>query len=97
MFVVVRSIFWLTAAYLVIKPGVDLPDGGAMAAQAMAAGQQVVAEQVGAIECTSFECIGGKAVATAILRPSPTAPFNIEHLPASNPVPLPRPRPGNAI
>ena len=38
MFVVVRSVFWLAVAYMVIRPGVDLPDGIAVAAQAMAAG-----------------------------------------------------------
>ncbi|WP_108395739.1 hypothetical protein [Devosia submarina] len=88
MFVVVRSVFWLTAAYLVIKPGVDLPDGNAVARLALDAGKQVVAEQVTAIQCTSFECIGGKAVAAAVLAsPSVGAP-----IPPNNSVPVPRPR-----
>jgi hypothetical protein len=89
MFVVVRSVFWLTVAYLVIKPGVELPDGNAAARQALDAGKRVVAEQVSAIECTSFECIGGKAVAAAVLSsPSASAP-----VPPSNSVPVPWPRP----
>lgn len=89
MFVVVRSIFWLTAAYLVIKPGVDLPDGGAMAAQAMAAGTKVVAQQVSSIECTSLECIGGKAIAAAVLQPSPS--LAVSGHSAAPPYPRPRP------
>ena len=95
MFVVVRSVFWLTAAYLVIKPGVDLPDGNAVAAQALAAGKQVVAEQVSAIPCDSFECIGGKAVAAAVLS-SASADVPVQDFPAGNPAPLPRPRPHRA-
>jgi hypothetical protein len=70
MFLVVRSVFWLTVAYMVIKPGVDFADAQAMSAQAMAAGQQVIAEQIQAIECDSFQCVGGKAIAAAALQPS---------------------------
>ncbi len=95
MFVVVRSVFWLTAAYLVIKPGVDLPDGNAVASQALLASKQVVAEQVASISCTSFECIGGKAVAAAVLS-SPSASVPMAVVPASNAVPVPRPRPDRA-
>lgn len=92
MFVVVRSVFWLTAAYLVIKPGVDLPDGNAVASQALLASKQVVAEQVASISCNSLECIGGKAVATAVLS-TPSASAATAVAPASDPVPVPRPRP----
>lgn len=91
MFVVVRSVFWLTAAYLVIKPGVDLPDASAMAAQAMAAGKQVVAEQVSNIECNSLECIGGKAVAAVVLQPTLSVVPPLPSMPAAN-IPYPRPR-----
>ena len=91
MFVVVRSVFWLTAAYMGIKPAVDLPDTGAMAAQAMAAGKQVVAEQVSNIECNSFECIGGKAVAAAVLQPTLAVVPPLPSTPMDN-IPYPRPR-----
>ena len=90
MFVVVRSLFWLTAAYMVIKPGVDLPDTGAVAAQAMAAGTQVVAEQVSQIECDTLQCIGGKAVVAAVLQPAPTAVP--QPTPSAPSAPYPRPR-----
>ena len=96
MFVVVRSVFWLTLAYLVIKPGVDMPDGGAIAAQAVAAGKQVVAEQVSAIECNSLECIGGKAVAAAVLQPTPASARATADAPVSSTAPYPRPRPNRA-
>ena len=103
MFVVVRSVFWLTLAYLVIKPGVDMPDGGAIAAQAVAAGKQavaagkqVVAEQVSAIECNSLECIGGKAVAAAVLQPTPASAAATADAPVSSTAPYPRPRPNRA-
>lgn len=94
MFVVVRSVFWLTLAYLVIKPGVDMPNGGAIAAQALTAGKQVVAQQVSAIECDSFECIGGKAVAAAVLQPA--SAVATADAPVSSTVPYPRPRPNRA-
>ncbi|WP_240232873.1 hypothetical protein [Devosia lacusdianchii] len=93
MFVVVRSVFWLTVAYMVIKPGVDLPDASALSAQALAAGTKVVAEQVVNIECDSFQCVGGKAVIAAALQASPSAGFPMHETPAISPVPFPRPRP----
>jgi len=91
MFLVVRSVFWLTLAYMVIKPGVDFVDAQAVSAQAMAAGQQVIAEQIQAIECDSFQCIGGKAVIAAALQSSPSAGTSMQS-PAIGPVPMPRPR-----
>ncbi len=93
MFTVVRSVFWLTVAYLVIKPGVDLPDPGAMAAQVVAAGSQVVASGIESIECDSLQCIGGKAVVTAALQASPSAGVPMHEPQAISPVPYPRPRP----
>jgi hypothetical protein len=96
MFAVVRSVFWLTLAYMVIKPGVDLPDAGALSAQAMAAGSRVVAEQIQSIECDSFQCVGGKAIAAAALQPSPSAGTPMHEQPAINLAPIPRPRPDRA-
>lgn len=96
MFVVVRSVFWLTLAYMVIKPGVDLPDPGALSAQAMAAGTQVVAQQVGNIECDTLQCVGGKAVIAAALQSSPSVGLPMHETPTSSPVPFPRPRPDRA-
>lgn len=93
MFVVVRSVFWLTVAYMVIKPGVDFPDTQALTAQAMAAGQQVVAQQIDAIECSSFQCAGGKAVIAAALQTSPSVGKPMHESPTIRSAPIPRPRP----
>jgi hypothetical protein len=93
MFAVVRSVFWLTLAYIVIKPAVDLPDANALSAQAMAAGSRVIAEQIQTIECDSFECIGGKAIAAAALQPSPSVGVPMHVQSPTNLAPLPRPRP----
>ena len=93
MFAIARSVFWLTVAYMVIKPGADLPDAGALSAQAMAAGSQVVAEQISNIECDTLQCIGGKAVVAAVLQSSPSVGLPMHEMPTINPVPYPRPRP----
>ncbi|OYW99491.1 MAG: hypothetical protein B7Z15_21065 [Rhizobiales bacterium 32-66-8] len=93
MFTIVRSVFWLGLAYMVIRPGVDLPDAGALSAQAVATGKRVVAEQVGNIECDSLQCVGGKAVIAASLQSSPPVGLPMHEMPTTSPVPFPRPRP----
>ncbi|MHA6691516.1 hypothetical protein [Devosia sp. A449] len=93
MFVVVRSVFWLTLAYMVIKPGIDLPDASALSAQAMEAGSRVVAEQIQSIECDNFQCAGGKAIVAAALQASPSVGLPMHVQPANNSAPIPRPRP----
>jgi hypothetical protein len=93
MFLVVRSVFWLTVAYMVIKPGVDFADAQQLSSQAMAAGQQVIAEQIQAIDCDSFQCVGGKAVVAAVLQPSPSVGTPMHALPTTRLAPIPRPRP----
>jgi hypothetical protein len=89
----VRSVFWLLVAYLVIRPGTDF-DPHAAANQAMATGRQLVSEQVDAIACDSLQCMGGKAVLASVLpSPSPTLPAaaSIQAPPAKT-VPYPMPR-----
>ncbi|MCS6759329.1 MAG: hypothetical protein MO852_10310 [Candidatus Devosia euplotis] len=71
MFVVVRSVFWLTVAFMVIHPGVDLPDARTLAAQTVAAGSQAVSEQIVSIECADLGCAGGKEALAAALHTSP--------------------------
>jgi len=94
MFVVIRSVFWLTVAFMVIRPGVDLPDGQALAAQTLAAGSQVVSKQIESIECADLGCIGGKTVIAAALRPStPPVGLPMHAMPTKDPAPIPRPRP----
>ncbi|PXA90415.1 hypothetical protein DMC47_27560, partial [Nostoc sp. 3335mG] len=71
MMFLLRSAFWLSAAFLVIRPGVDVRQSAeAAATEALAHGSQFVAEQIQAIECDSLQCIGGKAVIAAALPPT---------------------------
>ena len=93
MFVILRSIFWLTVAYLVIKPGMDLPDASALASQAMNVGRQAVVEQVSAIECSSLECMGSRAMATAVLQADDRQTPDADVQSTASMVPYPRPRP----
>lgn len=93
MFAVVRSVFWLTVAYMVIKPGVELPDPNVLSQQAMAAGSRVISEQIQNIECDTLQCIGGKAIVTAALPVLPPVGTPMHEQPTVNLAPVPRPRP----
>lgn len=81
-----RSAFWLTLAFLVIKPEMDVRESAsALSAQAMAQGSQFIASQIEQIECTDLTCIGGKAIAAAALKPAGPAEHRsapVEHLSA---------------
>lgn len=93
----VRSIFWLTLAYIVIKPGVDLANtASTLSSQAVSAGTRVVAEQVENIECETLQCLGGKAVLSAAMQSSPAIGPPMHETPIASPVPFPRPRPDRA-
>lgn len=94
-----RSAFWLTLAFLVIRPGIgaDLRDSARdVSRDAMARGSQFVAAQIEAIECTEIQCFGGKALASAALKASPHAGAPMHNQPVDLMVPLPRPRPDHA-
>lgn len=92
-----RSAFWLTIAFLLIRPDADLRDTAAnFSSEAMARGSQFVAAQIEAIECDSLTCAGGKAVLAAALPVSPQAGNPMHASPAFDLVPLPRPRPDRA-
>lgn len=91
-----RSAFWLTIAFLVIRPGLDVDvraSATALSNQAMAQGSQFIAQQIEAIECDGFTCIGGKAMASAALQSNLLAADPMHRSAAANPIPLPRPRP----
>lgn len=94
-----RSAFWLTLAFLVIRPGIgaDVSDSAAdLSRDAMVRGSQFVAEQIQAIECHEIQCWGGKALATAALQASPHVGLPMHDQPTQLSVPLPRPRPDRA-
>jgi len=93
----VRSAFWLTVAFLVIKPGVDLERAAQdLSGQALSAGRQVVAEAIAADACTSLTCIGGKAMLSAAIAEPAAVVAPVTSAAAPTPVPLPRPRPDRA-
>ncbi|SFV35957.1 hypothetical protein SAMN05216456_2288 [Devosia crocina] len=97
MMFLMRSAFWLTAAFLVIKPEADIRDSAeAVANQALASGSQFISEQIEAIECDSLHCFGGKAVVAAALPAIPPAEPTAAAVAAEQGVPLPRPRPDRA-
>jgi hypothetical protein len=86
-----RSAFWLTAMFLVMKPHTDVgATVGALSAQALSAGQHLVAEQVLANQCPTLPCTGGKALFSAVLTSTPSVESTMQD---SSPVPFPRPRP----
>lgn len=92
-----RSAFWLTLAFLVIRPETDMRDtAGALSTEAMARGSQFVAAQIESIECDTLTCVGGKAVLAAALPASPPVGTPMHVSPAVDLVPLPRPRPDRA-
>jgi hypothetical protein len=94
MMFLLRSAFWLTVAFVVIRPEVDVrASAGSVANEAMARGSQFVADQIRAIECDSLQCIGGKAIVAAALPPIPPSGTPMHVAPQDNPVPYPRPRP----
>jgi hypothetical protein len=94
MMFLLRSAFWLTAAFLVIRPETDVRESaGTVANEALARGSQFVAQQIEAIECDSLQCIGGKAIVAAALPPIPPSGAPMHVSPQDDPVPYPRPRP----
>ncbi|WP_206524696.1 hypothetical protein [Devosia sp. 1566] len=96
MMFLLRSMFWLCLAYMVIKPGADLARMGSdLSATAVAAGRQAASHGVAQITCTSLECAGGKALLSGALAASApaTPPTLAPAPPIADAVPLPRPRP----
>ena len=88
---ILRSLFWLSLAFIVIKPQVEL-DAAALADQAMATGSQIARAQIAAVECDNLACAGGQAVLSAAFAAPAADPVEAE--PAAPAVPLPRRRPG---
>lgn len=97
MFFLLRSAFWLTVAFLVIRPGVDMrASAESVANEAITRGSQFVAQQIQAIECDSLQCYGGKAIIAATLPPIPPSVTPMHVAPEADPIPYPRPRPQRA-
>ena len=92
-----RSAFWLTLAFLVIRPDFDVADNASrISGEAMERGSQFVAAQIDAVECTDITCFSGKALASAALQSVPHASAPMHDFAPAHLVPLPRPRPDRA-
>lgn len=101
-----RSAFWLTAAFLVMKPGFDLHGAAqTLSDEAMVRGTQFIADQVATLDCeTNLTCHGGKAVLSAALPPLPAPIAEVPEVvapvavaPLDPAIPYPRPRPHWAV
>jgi hypothetical protein len=91
----VKSAFWLTVAFIAIKPGFDFP-GAAQAAsvEALAVGQQILVSQIISNDCDTIQCVGGKAAALALIAPfsTPSVGSPMHDSPTNVLAPVPRPR-----
>ncbi len=73
--VLIRSMFWLAAAYLVIGPTFNISDSvSGFSAQAFEGTQQMIASQVSNVNCTTLQCAGTKAAISAGLNSVSIAP-----------------------
>lgn len=89
----VRSAFWLTVAFLVIRPGMSI-DTDALQQQAVATGQKLVIEQIIRSQCASVECATGQAVVAMATMQTKSIPSVVSPMQSSSIVaPTPRPRP----
>jgi hypothetical protein len=88
-----RSVFWLTAAFLVIRPDIDVQSAVAsMQVQAMEAGKDIVVQQILAPDCDTLDCAGRNALLASALSSSLSIDPPMQDSSIS-PIPLPRPRP----
>jgi hypothetical protein len=96
---ILRSAFWLTAAFILVQPsGATLSrsdiEGAAqqLATRSIAAGQSAAKSTLAYIECASLECAGTKLILGSVLADTSDASslqsrLNVEHL-----APYPHPR-----
>lgn len=91
----VKSAFWLTAAFLVLHPGApDLTNGArALADQAVTTGQQMAVAQLLGSKCSLAMCNQSKMVVAAAGNFSASAASPKSTGVVVPPAPIPRPRP----
>ena len=92
----VKSAFWLTAAFIAIHPGgADVrATASALANQAMATGQQIVVQQILKSNCPLGQCIAPKpALAVATSSSTASVGLAMQDPPALRSIPIPRSRP----
>jgi len=98
----VRSAFWLTAAFIALHPpGVDLgATATAISGKAVAAGQQMVMEQILNNDCSLLHCAPVASHSAAPVETAsaaspriPSVDLTVEVSPTNRAAPVPRPRP----
>lgn len=98
----IRSAFWLTAAFIALHPpGVDLGQAAsAISGKAVAAGQQMVVEQILKNDCSLLRCAPASAAISAapvetaaVSLRIPSADVTVQGSPTNKVAPVPRPRP----
>ncbi|MCF6303427.1 MAG: hypothetical protein L3J13_09560 [Devosiaceae bacterium] len=63
---IVKSIFWLGVAFVVIGPQIDYQgSASSISNQAINAGQQLLVEQTNVATCSTIECLGTKMAVSA--------------------------------
>lgn len=93
-----RSAFWLTAAFLVVAPTVGTDIGalaGTAGSQMAASGKDMALSSLSQIDCDTIECTIGRAVAVSALEqlPSQSSISPMQDAPNAGPAPVPPPRP----
>ena len=89
----VRSAFWLTVAFIAIRPDVDID--GAVAGlqqQAVDAGREAIVQHILAPQCDTLDCAGRNALLAGALNSSLSLDSPMQDS-SNSPVPFPRPRP----
>lgn len=94
---ILRSAFWLTAAFMVIAPttGKDMNAvAGAAGTQLVADGHRLVTAGLEQIPCETIECrLGRTLVAGALPAVSQSSIIPMQDAPLAGPAPVPPPRP----
>lgn len=94
---VLRSAFWLTAAFIVIAPtaGADIGEMGRKAGNDIAReSSAIVSAGLTAADCRTLECEVGRAAVSGFLNASTQSSIiPMQDAPLAGPAPVPPPRP----
>lgn len=92
---ILRSAFWLSAAYLVMAPNADMGAAAQSAGEQLARSGHELASSIQPPSCQSIECAAGRLVTTGALEllASRSGIHPMQETPPNQAVPLPRPRP----
>lgn len=93
---ILRSVFWLTAAFFIVQPSVakiSLPQmqqsAAALGEKSLATGKELALMSINSVECETIDCHGSKILATAVLKDNLT-PEQTGVINKTSPYPAPR-------